>query len=696
MKGIICFVALFALAATAGAQTSFNYSYTGTGTGGLNAFTLTATTGTISLATGNSTLTITGSSTSSAPITAKVTFANGDTLTASSSSSTLVPIGTTTLLITGNANITGGTGAYAHATGTFTYSLTVTASTSITFTASGSGVISGVGSSTGGGGGTTSTAPSVANKGILNAASDAYVGLPNSSIAQGSIFTIYGTNLGPSSSPALSFPLDPNLGGVTVKVTSGGSTVTAIPMSVGPNQISAVLPGNTTPGSATLTVAYNGQTSAAASFQVVPSSFGIFAQNQAGSGPGIITNTNYQVLGLTSALHPGDEAIIWGTGLGASPGDDGTKPPTQTNLSNLNVSVYVGSTQVTPDYQGRSFFTGEDQINFKIPSGVLGCHVPIAVQIGTIVSNFVTMPIAAAGSNVCSDPTGPTTSDLSQYASQGTVTIGSVGLTRTTSTITLPTLGTQTTTSDGGSASFVKYNYQQLNVASNPFNTYTFGACTVYTFRGSAGGTTDVIQPTYLDAGSAITITGPNGTKQLPKETSTFNGQNTISYFASLGSSSPGPLYLTPGSYSVTGPGASGGVAAFSQNITLPASLTWTNSNISTINRANGQQITWTGGDPTSDVVIEGLSLVLGTAPDGSDSVGALFFCTAPQSALQFTIPPVVLLSLPASGSVNPLVPIPLGSLTVANQVQVKMNVPNVDLAYLSFEASQSVSVTYQ
>ena len=371
---------------------------------------------------------------------------------------------------------------------------------------------------------TSSTQPSVAHNGILNAASDAFVGLPNSSIAQGSIFSIYGTKLGPSSSPGLSYPLKTTLGGVSVSVTSGGTTVNAIPMCVTPTQINAVLPDNTPIGSATLTVTYNNQTSAPASFQVVASSFGIFAANQAGSGPGIITNATYQVLTLTSALHPNDVGIIWGTGLGPSPGDDGSEPPPQTNLTNINVSVYVGATQATVLYRGRSFFTGEDQINFMIPSGVLGCHVPVAILIGTIVSNFVTMPIAPAGTNVCSDPTGPTSGQLTGIAASGTVRTGGVGLNRITSTTTLPSLGTQTSISDAGSAAFDKYTYQQV-ISANPFQTFTFGACTVYTFVGATATIPTGVQPVFLDAGSAITVNGPNGVKQLPRQTNTANGQ---------------------------------------------------------------------------------------------------------------------------------------------------------------------------
>ena len=116
---------------------------------------------------------------------------------------------------------------------------------------------------------TAEAQPNVPANAILNAASDAFVGLPNSSIAQGSIFTIYGTNLGPTSSPPLAYPLQTTLGGASVKVTSGGTTVNAIPVFVSPNQINAILPGSTPTGTANLTVTYNGA-SPSVSFQVGP------------------------------------------------------------------------------------------------------------------------------------------------------------------------------------------------------------------------------------------------------------------------------------------------------------------------------------------------------------------------------------------------------------------------------------------
>jgi uncharacterized protein (TIGR03437 family) len=703
MRSIICFTAFMALALTASAQTTTQVTlfFLGfTGTGNVSSFSLTGAGSMAPL--GAPKVVITGG-TGSTFIFTFTFIPSGDTLNASCSNATHTTgtVGVTaTDNFSGTATVSGGTGAYAQASGSFTFSMSVTPATAqsnISFSLSGSGSITTGGSSTGGGG--TGNQPSVAHNGILNAASDAFVGLPNSSIAQGSIFTIYGTNMGPTTNPSqTSFPLQPTLGGVSVKVTSGGTSVSAVPVYVGPNQVNAILPSNTPIGSATLTVTYNGQTSAPASFQVVASSPGLISVNSAGSGPGVITdaNTNPTLYGLTYSAHPGDVSVMWATGLGPVQGNE-FAGPLPGDMPNLGLQVYVGGIKANLNYRGRSgCCVGEDEIVFTVPSGVLGCHVPVAVLMGNIVSNFVTMSIAPVGTNTCSDPTGPTSGQLGQFAANGAVRIGIVGLNRSTQTLSTSTGGTQTTTTDAGVGAFDKFNFQQLNVASNPFQTFTFGACLVYTFRGGSATTTDVIQPTWLDAGSALTVTGPNGTKQLPKKvTNTINGQTSIGYYASLGSSASGQqLYLSPGSYTLSGPGGPD-VGAFSQNLTVPASLTWTNrDSVSTIDRAAGQRVTWTGGDPNSNVVIDGSSLVLGTALDGSDSVGAFFSCTAKQTDLQFTIPAVVLLSLPATQTIGPV--LLSGALTIVNQITFPVTIPNVDYAFIGFSASDTKSVNFQ
>lgn len=449
--------------------------------------------------------------------------------------------------------------------------------------------------------------PQIAANGIVNAASNAYVGMPNSSIAQGSIFTIYGVNLGPASSPAPSFPLQTSLGGVSIQVTSGSTTVNAIPIFVGSKQVNAILPASTPTGAATLTATYSGQTSAAASFQVIASSFGIFTFNSVASGSGIITDANNRLFNVNSPAHPNDAATIWGTGLGASPGDDGSTPPQQIDMPNLPLSVYVGTQKATVTYRGRSVFTGEDQINFVVPSEITDCYVPIAVQIGNIVSNFVTMPIAPSG-QPCPDP-------LMGFLSSRPLEFGSIALTRST------TIGATTSTTDSGQAYFGPAMLPGL-----PFPPLPSGTCTVALEIPSGA----VSIPNTLDAGPAITVAGPLGSKQLTPLVGFYSAQ--------LGGGSgtaAQPLYLDAGAYTASGQGGAD-VGPFSQNFTIPPPLTWTNqSGIAIVDRSTSLDVTWTGGDPNSTVQISG--------------DGETFICNAKVSDQHFTIPTFVLLSLPPS-----------------------------------------------
>ncbi|MGH9612499.1 MAG: hypothetical protein ACRD4P_05405, partial [Bryobacteraceae bacterium] len=87
---------------------------------------------------------------------------------------------------------------------------------------------------------------------IYNAASYAPFGLPNAPIARGGIFTIFGENLGPVQSPALSFPLSSTLVGVSISVTQNGAATHAFTLFVSAGQVKAVMPSTVTAGLATL------------------------------------------------------------------------------------------------------------------------------------------------------------------------------------------------------------------------------------------------------------------------------------------------------------------------------------------------------------------------------------------------------------------------------------------------------------
>src|ERR1700688_1499243 len=85
--------------------------------------------------------------------------------------------------------------------------------------------------------------PLIYNRSIYNAASFMPAGVPMGAIAQGSIFTIFGNQMGPSKAvTANSFPLGTTLAGVSINIVQGSTTISAIPLYVSVGQINAIMP----------------------------------------------------------------------------------------------------------------------------------------------------------------------------------------------------------------------------------------------------------------------------------------------------------------------------------------------------------------------------------------------------------------------------------------------------------------------
>jgi uncharacterized protein (TIGR03437 family) len=537
--------------------------------------------------------------------------------------------------------------------------------------------------------------PVVNSGGILNVASYAPPGLPNSSIAQGSLFAIFGTGLGPTPGAAVyAFPLTPNgFQGTTVTVTVNGTTVKAPVLFTSANQINAMLPSATPVGSGTLSVTYNNQTSASVSIDVVAHSFGAFAVSQAGSGPAVITNANYQPLSFTFAANPGEPMILWGTGLGPVTGDENAGP-LPGNMPSLPVKVYVGNQQVQVSYQGRSgCCSGVDQIVFNVPANVTGCAVPVAVQIGTTVSNYTTMPIASSG-RVCSDNSIFSSTLFSQLSSKQNAAVGSVLLMRDISTGTLPPpLGNgtpTTTTTDDASADFSRYNYTSLQQYVSYLPVQTYGACSVLILSGNGSNATGPkAQSTPLDAGASLSMNGPGGAAQIALISKGV-------YDSTVGGgagTTPKPLYYTPGSYTVNGPGGVD-VGSFQASVQFPASFTWTNqSSITSVNRSQGVTVSWTGADSTNGVFVTGFSL---GGTDVNNLVGGVFYCHASGASGSFTVPPVVLLALPPSYTI-PGFPLATGLLAVTSMAPYQtFSASGLDFGYIESTVQAGESLAYQ
>ena len=485
-------------------------------------------------------------------------------------------------------------------------------------------------------------------KAAVNAASYLNPSLPNGNLTEGGVFVAFGTGMGPAKLAEIGgFPLPTTLAGTSISATVGGTTVKCIMLYTSATQVAAVLPSSTPVGSGTLVLTYNGDSSAPLNITVVEHDFGIFAVNEGGSGPGVLTNAITNVVNSSAAAANAGELVdIWGTGLGPVAGNE-ADGPLPGNIPNLPLQVFVGGQQAQVNYAGRSgCCTGLDQIEIVVPAGITGCTVPVYLVVGGVVSNFVTMSIAQTGST-CTNPSALTPSQLQTAQANGGLRTGAATLSRFHNFA-----GTVTYEGDTAGVAFSKVPLADLNPPG--FQLPAANTCYVSQFPVSLGAAGAL--PTALQAGG-VTMTGPIGMYTLVEPQP---GDYEI-VFSPSSPSSPGIVnngtVLEPGSYTFNVAAGHDITSAFSTLITLPAALQWTNRpNVpATISRSQPLTVNWTNGFPGALVTINAQS-------SASLGVGAAFTCWADATAGTFTVPVAILAAMPPTFSADG---VPQGALNV-------------------------------
>jgi len=586
---------------------------------------------------------------------------------------------------------------------------------------------------------------------VSNAASSALPPLQNANIAQGSYFAIYGSGFGADSSVCGAnygncywnpYPLPTSIKGTSVSVTVSGTTKAAYiefaaAFSSTYSQINAVLPSDTPMGSGSLTVTSNGQISATFPITVVPSSFGTFTFNSAGTGPGIITDANYHLLTPFHTAKPGQTLILWGTGLGPVPdaSAEAATPPTQTNLcataSSCPVTVWVGGQKASVPYAGRASYTAEDQIVFVVPQVLTGCYVQVAVQTGSqtgsVVGNFTSMPVDPAGAT-CSDAPGigiDYNDIASVVANKGSAKVLAVSMLSNYLNLNIPLIGSVPWDNDTITGQIGTFSASVLDAFQGFALAPSVGNCTVSPFlQYPPAADPAAASATFLNAGSQLSFQGPNGAvsvgldvDQAGKDTGYGGtsggdpvGGKTIQELIATCPKSNGciPYFLTPtfgissGTYTVTGAGGSD-VGAISGNIQVSseaASFKWTNQSSVTANpipRNSPLTITWTGGDPAGFVDITAIASTLQSGVEPLPSTpGILVECIAAVGEGKFTIPTYVLQSLPSTAS--SMATVPPGELLVgpASGAQKIATPTGLDAAYIFYHFIQGQNVSWQ
>jgi len=488
---------------------------------------------------------------------------------------------------------------------------------------------------------------------VQNPASNILAAMGNYGIAQGSIFVVYGSAMGPATiSTAPGYPLQTSLSGTSVSVTSGGKAYSGFMVYAMSTQVAAVMPSNVPVGKATVQVSYNGTASPAFATTILSSGFGISTLNQTGAGRAVVTHPTaaapfYALVSGADSAKPGVTYTLWGTGLGAANSD--SSPATNGDLGTA-VRLFVGGVSATVTYRGRSAQPGLDQINFVVPPGVSGCNVSLTVQIGLIVSNTPSMPVAPGG-GTCSDPAIPSSAGAAIQAAvqKGGASVAQIAvISQFSAQPPLPLPFTE------ASASFAQYTPSEYGLWSSAPSA---GSCLVVQSAGFPSTpplTTVATVGAGLNAGPGLTVTPPSGAS-FPLTPA----QGTGSYDYNIRSTvvCETNCSLQPGSGEVSGIGGVN-VGPFSFAVTVPSPPTWTNeASLVGIDMFAGVTVTWSGGDPN------GLTMVAGSS-SAFKSAGISFICAAPTSAGQFTVPAYILLAIPpgsvgtlAVGSVAPAVP---------------------------------------
>ena len=511
-------------------------------------------------------------------------------------------------------------------------------------------------------------APKLSTGGARNGASFASATAANGGVAQGARFVLLGKDLGPAESASNeAYPLATELGGVSVKVTIGDTTLDAWVLSASGTKIVAMLPSTAPVGKGKVSLTYNSE-STQGDIEVVSRAVGIFTGGTRGAGQAIALSVDSGApLLVAASAKPGQQIRLRATGLGSVEGDEASAPTTKT-FDTSDLEVRIADKIATIRAAQRTETAGIDEIVVEVPSGVDGCFAPVVVKNGSKYSNFVTIPVAANGGFCSSNLVSA--GSLEGAAANGEVRSGTIGLSR----FGINVQGAEIVT-DSASGSFQKYKLEDYGGSgASSQSDFALGSCMVlnFDFVPDEGPEVPFAPPVDLAAGR-LTVTGPKGEKSLGDIKGSFSVELGTGFNIALPPgvpSLPSTLFLEPGSYTVEGTGGAD-VGPFSVQVQMNL-IEWTNPSVAAaVVRSQPLNLTWTGGG-ASDYV-----MALGTSFTRANS--GTFVCIAKASDLKITVLPHILQNLPASVSEGSI----LGLFSISEPKSFKAS--GLDIGSLTF-----------
>jgi uncharacterized protein (TIGR03437 family) len=516
--------------------------------------------------------------------------------------------------------------------------------------------------------------PAIASGGVVNTASRLPASLRGGALGPGARFTIPGVRMGPDIGVRGSESDPPvKLADVAVRIAQGGRAVDAGLLMVSATRIDAWMPERAPEGDVQLTVSYQGRASEPYDLTIVRASVGFFSSATA---PEAMPDAKRK-----PEAAPGETVTLWGTGRGEAALDlfVGGRPAEEVRVS------------------GAGCCKGVEQVAFRVPAdSPLGCFVPVQARTRDgRPSNVIPMAVHAPG-QACRDEV-----DWFRESVEHATRAGFVALARVSMAIKLvPRVGSQFQF-DYGIGSFGRQESGQRQFPGLP----PANTCTVFAARlnlrqvmGQARAPaewTSIPQKTpgnrRMDAGAAITVSGPAGQRALPRDARQHDYYSAIvGGRAPFSREAPKPMYLSRGSYTVSAPGGAD-IGAFSVKLDVPPQVVWKNRNrIDEIERDAGVTLEWKAARGNDAI------LILAVNADRYSGDSAVCLCMARARDGSFRIPPIALGNLPPTLEDDDLSASYLVMAEIPLDPPARIDARGLDAAFAAFVSASGRLVKYK
>ncbi len=516
--------------------------------------------------------------------------------------------------------------------------------------------------------------PAIAPGGVVNAASRLPASLRGGALGPGARFTIPGVRLGPDIVVRGSESDPPvKLTDVTVRIAQGDRVVDAGLLLVSATRIDAWMPLGTPLGGVQLTVTYQGRASEPYDLTIVRASVGFFSSATA---PEALPEAKRK-----PEAAPGETVTLWGTGWG-----------------DTELDVFVGGKPAEEvRTSGAACCKGVEQMAFRVPAdSPLGCFVPVQARTPDgRPSNVIPMAVHAPG-QACRDEV-----DWFRESVEHATRAGFVALARVSMAIKLaPRVGSQFQF-DYGIGSFGRQESGQRQFPGLP----PANTCTVFAARlnlrqvmGQARAPaewTSIPEKTpgnrRLDAGAAITVSGPAGQRALPRDARQHDYYSAIvGGRAPFSREAPKPMYLSRGPYTVSAPGGAD-IGAFSVKLDVPPAVVWKNRNrMDEIERDAGVTLEWKAARGDDAI------LILAVNADRYSGDSAVCLCMARARDGAFRIPPIALGNLPPTLEDDDLSASYLVMAEIPLDPPARIEARGLDAAFAAFVSASGRLVKYK